>query len=388
MPQCTHPTLPPRNLDPVYFLFRYHTAPKLYISLDNQTNDTHSPTIIPNYTIQPNISDFQTHQHHYHSQQHTILHSLIFYFPLIMPAPSRLSLKQSFQTHWIISDSETDLMVDAGFQALPGINWVRCIYCDTNLCGTAQSILKEHTINDCLNTRITNSISPQIQPSSSLQDIPPTSPPPRPPTPYIRPATPRLALPSTSTLSEQSLNSSIPDPIPIHQLPLHYKSIIERINSFRTAHISFQLCQEELAISGFYYYNNAIQCFSCTLQTVALPTHLEIDEFHAANSPSCHHVTEMKGIPFIRVALKLHKTTTELKRDLSLLHNQIKKLKRKNSQGLCLICADKTADFALIPCGHVCFCATCIRALNHNLCPICRKDSTQSIRILTIPETF
>jgi len=45
----------------------------------------------------------------------------------------------------------------------------------------------------------------------------------------------------------------------------------------------------------------------------------------------------------------------------------------------CKICMAEERAFALIPCGHLCVCATCVRHLKR--CPICRTEHTGTLRI-------
>jgi len=56
-------------------------------------------------------------------------------------------------------------------------------------------------------------------------------------------------------------------------------------------------------------------------------------------------------------------------------------------KGVCVLCWDKKAEMALVPCGHVCLCTHCCgqtevlnAALNHQ-CPVCRCDFKQTLRV-------
>ncbi|KAG9395024.1 zinc finger protein [Carpediemonas membranifera] len=50
---------------------------------------------------------------------------------------------------------------------------------------------------------------------------------------------------------------------------------------------------------------------------------------------------------------------------------------------LCIICCDKVADHAYIPCGHRSVCEDCVKKTAHTLkrCPICRLPAEQIVRI-------
>lgn len=56
-------------------------------------------------------------------------------------------------------------------------------------------------------------------------------------------------------------------------------------------------------------------------------------------------------------------------------------------KGVCVLCWDKKAEMALVPCGHVCLCTRCCgqteildAALNRQ-CPVCRKRFHQTLRV-------
>jgi len=45
----------------------------------------------------------------------------------------------------------------------------------------------------------------------------------------------------------------------------------------------------------------------------------------------------------------------------------------------CTICLDGDAEYAVIPCGHRCLCASCIKAVSE--CPVCRGTMTDVLRV-------
>jgi hypothetical protein len=48
---------------------------------------------------------------------------------------------------------------------------------------------------------------------------------------------------------------------------------------------------------------------------------------------------------------------------------------------LCVICIDRAKVVALIPCGHVCLCATCTVKAAPKTCPMCRAHVTSTLRV-------
>ena len=49
------------------------------------------------------------------------------------------------------------------------------------------------------------------------------------------------------------------------------------------------------------------------------------------------------------------------------------------NEKLCVICLNKKANHALVPCGHMSYCGECCQTLK--ICGICRKDSNSFIQI-------
>ena len=50
----------------------------------------------------------------------------------------------------------------------------------------------------------------------------------------------------------------------------------------------------------------------------------------------------------------------------------------------CVICHDKDASMALLPCGHLCLCGECCDQLKQSSplrCPMCRDNATGATRI-------
>ena len=50
-----------------------------------------------------------------------------------------------------------------------------------------------------------------------------------------------------------------------------------------------------------------------------------------------------------------------------------------NHTAECAICLDDNAEYAVVPCGHRCLCASCIKAVSE--CPVCRGAMTAVLRV-------
>lgn len=57
----------------------------------------------------------------------------------------------------------------------------------------------------------------------------------------------------------------------------------------------------------------------------------------------------------------------------------------EQEQGLCVLCLERTADTAVVPCGHMCGCQDCMQQLQlvRPKCPLCRGPVQSTIRIYT-----
>ena len=56
-----------------------------------------------------------------------------------------------------------------------------------------------------------------------------------------------------------------------------------------------------------------------------------------------------------------------------------KRVKELQDEKSCKICLDKTIDCVIQPCGHLCACLECARALKK--CPVCRVKITEIIKV-------
>ncbi len=65
----------------------------------------------------------------------------------------------------------------------------------------------------------------------------------------------------------------------------------------------------------------------------------------------------------------------QLLRDEVRVHQDKLALKDRLEQGLCVVCMEKPADFAVIPCGHKCLCKVHADVMRQrNECPVCRAS--------------
>jgi len=61
---------------------------------------------------------------------------------------------------------------------------------------------------------------------------------------------------------------------------------------------------------------------------------------------------------------------------------QTEKLRRQsNEERQCKICLDAERNSAYLPCGHVVCCDSCAPQVKDQICPLCRKNYTQIVRI-------
>jgi chromosome segregation ATPase len=65
----------------------------------------------------------------------------------------------------------------------------------------------------------------------------------------------------------------------------------------------------------------------------------------------------------------------QLLRDEVCLNQDKLALRDRLEQGLCVVCMEKPADFAVVPCGHKCLCKVDADVMRHrNECPVCRAS--------------
>lgn len=61
----------------------------------------------------------------------------------------------------------------------------------------------------------------------------------------------------------------------------------------------------------------------------------------------------------------------------------LNELQREREEKLCVICQDRTKCIILLPCRHFCLCQTCMETLaqDYAMCPICRREVVDSLRV-------
>ena len=58
--------------------------------------------------------------------------------------------------------------------------------------------------------------------------------------------------------------------------------------------------------------------------------------------------------------------------------DKVKRKRPRPEDSTCVVCMDAPANVAIIPCGHVCFCANCKPPED---CPICREKSNDYLKL-------
>ena len=60
----------------------------------------------------------------------------------------------------------------------------------------------------------------------------------------------------------------------------------------------------------------------------------------------------------------------------------LREVEREREDKLCCICQDQEKCIMMLPCRHLCICASCQEPLrtHRNTCPICRKQVKQMIK--------
>jgi hypothetical protein len=59
-----------------------------------------------------------------------------------------------------------------------------------------------------------------------------------------------------------------------------------------------------------------------------------------------------------------------------------KRVKTDGQSGsLCCICQSAPCELVLQPCKHLCICQVCLPRMPRRLCPMCRKDFTDTLRV-------
>jgi len=70
--------------------------------------------------------------------------------------------------------------------------------------------------------------------------------------------------------------------------------------------------------------------------------------------------------------------------DFQIISSKLQKLKNQESESderSCVVCLDNEAEYAFVPCGHLCICSECHNAGGIHRCPLCRGISNNVIKI-------
>ena len=107
---------------------------------------------------------------------------------------------------------------------------------------------------------------------------------------------------------------------------------------------------------------------------------------------------ENKKLELCNQVIFLHNKINQLDRPFALLNDEndvqnknknknIKNDKNKDKDSdtsKCIVCAHAQANYAFVPCGHLCICSDCydeMRSREMTTCPMCRKKYTNCIKI-------
>lgn len=90
-------------------------------------------------------------------------------------------------------------------------------------------------------------------------------------------------------------------------------------------------------------------------------------------------MTELEDIEALSTELKNSLTQVEAKKEI-LVKNQ---LESQREQRLCVICCEMEKCVVLLPCRHMCLCASCSRDERLTQCPLCKDDIAHRINVFS-----
>lgn len=246
--------------------------------------------------------------------------------------------------------------------------------------------------SDLSSTSSISSVLSSYQPSSqnathSITSSELISPPPSTPI-HIRANgshTPLRVLPDyTLSQSENVISSEI-----IHY-PAYpaFKGLWVRQNSFTCWPMVISQTAAILSLAGFFYsqFGDMVSCFSCGGSLKGWSLDSDPWSEHAIWFPTCSYVRLQKGINFINKTCKEYHTrllispfshdvnSTLTNNDAQSNPDDTSTLKEK-----CSICYKNPLQIALIPCGHLVSCTTCIFSIP--ICPVCHNAFSSVLRI-------
>jgi len=70
------------------------------------------------------------------------------------------------------------------------------------------------------------------------------------------------------------------------------------------------------------------------------------------------------------------------KAELEQKERDLNALKDANADAMCVVCTEHVKDIAFVPCGHICACFTCAKALD--TCPVCRAGVVTRQRVYQV----
>ncbi|XP_052746946.1 baculoviral IAP repeat-containing protein 7-like [Bicyclus anynana] len=169
-----------------------------------------------------------------------------------------------------------------------------------------------------------------------------------------------------------------------------YATQSARLNSFKTWPQDLIQSPEEMASAGFFYtgINDGVICYFCGGKLKDWSREDLPWSEHARWFQFCPYVLLMKGKEYVQRVINESCEITEnhercahnnkicLKADVNESVEYVKK-----SRLFCKICFDNEVTVCYRPCGHAITCAKCALSLNNMLCPICRTEIVNVIRI-------
>ncbi|XP_069363484.1 death-associated inhibitor of apoptosis 1-like [Maniola hyperantus] len=163
-----------------------------------------------------------------------------------------------------------------------------------------------------------------------------------------------------------------------------------RLNSFKTWPQDLIQTPEEMASAGFFYtgINDNVICYFCGGKLKDWSREDLPWSEHARWFQFCPYVLLMKGKEYVQSVInesfeirENRETCTNNKICVKTDVNKPVKYVKEESRLSCKICLVEEVRVAYRPCGHAIACTKCALSLNNMLCPICRTEIVNVIRI-------
>ena len=107
----------------------------------------------------------------------------------------------------------------------------------------------------------------------------------------------------------------------------------------------------------------------------------EVNQFKETNFATlqdCKRETISLDLQIMNLKRDLAAKSRECDRFIALLHDRSTKTSAqsttKSAVQDCVVCLGRPAELAMIPCGHLCLCRSCMHQTAPKQCPICRDD--------------